>query len=122
MTTETQVDPVLAAFRARFVRNPEVNELTPLGFFAAGAEWQARQSHEQINAAEEKLLSAGLQTQQTRVLLAWYAATLSEGQACALLRVDRVVARGMLNKVLADVEAAWGTYRAEHPVGESEPA
>lgn len=31
---------ILDAFRRRFVRNPEVNELTPFGFFEAG--WLAR--------------------------------------------------------------------------------
>lgn len=29
-------NPILEAFRARFVRNPEVNDLTPFGFFEAG--------------------------------------------------------------------------------------
>ena len=33
-------NPILTAFRTRFVRNPEVNTLTPFGFFEAG--WRAR--------------------------------------------------------------------------------
>lgn len=49
------------------------------------------------------------------VITAWQAGELTEGQACALLDVDRLTLRELLQTVLTAARESWQEYRKSHP-------
>ncbi len=49
------------------------------------------------------------------LIAAWQAGQLSEGQTCALLDVDAVTLREMLQGALDAASEAWRVHRQKHP-------
>ena len=74
--------------------------------------------HDAVNRAQGMINTLQIENRRLKVLVAWQATTISEGQACKLLGLDRLAARELLQRVLADVAPSWSEYR-EHSDGRS---